>query len=74
MVWAYCKIAFAISLPLAAVLYAHELRMESDYAAILKDVARPLNIQWSLEHPAEYRKLGIADARYLHRLVLDLDQ
>jgi hypothetical protein len=73
MFWPYLKITLSLTIPLCTLAYANQLRLQSDCARIQCAVEKPLNIQWSLDHPREALQREIAEAQYLRRLLQDLD-
>jgi|HubBroStandDraft_1064217.scaffolds.fasta_scaffold1724919_1 hypothetical protein len=74
MFWPYLKITLCLTIPVCTFAYANQLRPQNDCARIRSAVEQPLNIQWSLAHPREALQREISEARYLRRLLEDLDR
>jgi len=75
MLYGYLKIAATLlAVPIVALLYAKQVRLEDDIHAVEWDVHHPPNVQWVMDHPRECLQRDRGETRYLHQLlILDLD-
>jgi hypothetical protein len=73
MTWAYLKIILAVTIPVSTFVYAREAQMESDRQRIESIVTKPINLRWSIDHPAEALQTDRAECQYLRHLLRDLD-
>ena len=69
----YLKITALLTIPIATLLYAKDLRIQRDMQALKLDVQHPPSLRWVMDHPSEALVQNRAEAKYLHRLILDLD-
>jgi hypothetical protein len=72
MFWAYLKTILSLAIPLSTLLYAGQVRTESDIHAFGRDVRLPLNERLAATNPAEFLRLSRAETKYLRQLVDDL--
>jgi hypothetical protein len=73
MIYGYLKIAAWMAVPIAALSYAKQVRLECDRQAVKWDVQHPPDLRWVMDHPQESLQRDREEAKHLHQLVWDLD-
>jgi hypothetical protein len=73
MIYGYLKIALLLAVPVTTLLYARQVRLDSDRRAIIWDVQHPPDLHWALTHPKESLEKDRQETAYLHHLIWDLD-
>jgi len=73
MLWSYLKISLSVIIPIAVGGYARQLRHQQDVRAVWFVVQQSADLQWELTHPQESLQRNQAEAKYIRRLVADLD-
>jgi hypothetical protein len=69
----YLKIAALLTIPISTLLYAKDIRIQHDMQALKWDVQHPPSLRWVVDHPSEALIQNRAEAKYLHRLIQDMD-
>ena len=68
MLEGYLKIVgMSLAIPIVALLYAKQVRLEGDIQAVEWDVHHPPNLRWVMDHPRECLQRHQEEARYLHQ-------